>query len=137
MTFLPFIRNSLLLLSVFLIAAANLYPVELTQPQGDEVYDQYCKNCHRNKGRGFFKLYPPLDDPTYLNNDSLMVAIITQGLQGPIEVNGKEYNREMAAIAGITNAEISAVVNYMRKEFIQSTQKLNPQTVQKWRQKLR
>ena len=59
-----------------------------------------------------------------------MVAIITQGLKGPITVSGKEYNQEMPGIKEISDQEIAAVVNYVRQEFVQSAQILKTEKVQ-------
>lgn len=101
---------------------------------GEDQYNNYCKSCHGKTGKGFFKIYPPLSDKKFLDNDSLMVAIITQGLKGPIEVSGKTYDREMPAVEGISNAEIASVVNYIRKEFIDSSQKLSAQKVKALRE---
>jgi mono/diheme cytochrome c family protein len=128
---------SLALAFMVLTLALSGYNPQPTQaePEGKAVYERYCQSCHRKGGNGFFKLYPPLNDTYYLNNDSLMVAIITQGLKGPITVSGKDYDREMPAVEKINLEEISAVVNFVRKEFINSSKTLSPQSVKEWLRK--
>lgn len=131
------LKKSFIFLPLLLLLAFNPYAAKqrAAGPSGKDLYTTHCKSCHGRTGKGLFKLYPPLNDKKFLDNDSLMVAIITQGLKGPIEVSGKTYDKEMPAVEGISNAEIASVVNYIRKEFIDSSKKLSAQKVKLLRKK--
>jgi len=80
---------------------------------GEELYRTHCASCHRDHGRGFWRIYPPLARSDYLLSDvDRAIGIIYQGLEGPIEVNGKTYDREMAAVE-LADEEVVAVMNYV------------------------
>ncbi len=98
-------------------------------PEGKALYKKHCQNCHRKKGQGFLKSYPPLTDTAWVGNDTLMVRNIVKGIRGPITVNGKEYNKEMAPITGLKNEEVAAIINYVRIEIAKIDLRITPEKV--------
>ncbi len=82
--------------------------------EGQQLYLQYCSTCHQKEGQGLARLYPPLDNSDYLdNNVDGVICIVKHGLQGSIVVNGVEYNQMMPANPALTPLEIAEIVTYV------------------------
>ena len=82
--------------------------------EGQQLYMQYCSACHQREGQGLAQLYPPLSNADYLDdNIEEVVCIVKNGLQGPIVVNGVEYNQMMPANPTLTPLEIAEIVTYV------------------------
>ncbi len=85
---------------------------------GADLYEEHCQSCHMKKGKGFFRMYPPLTDTAWVGNDERMVDVILGGLSGKITVNGKTYDGEMPPMSYLTDEEISQIINYIRREVV-------------------
>jgi len=63
---------------------------------GLKTYRTYCQVCHRADGSGISNMYPPLINTEWVIGDKeRLVRIILEGMKGPIEINGVEYNNIM------------------------------------------
>ena len=81
--------------------------------QGEQLYLQYCSNCHQKDGSGLGLLYPPLDTSDFMQRHlEDVVCLIKNGKQGSLVVNGKEYNQAMPAL-GISDLEIAEIATYI------------------------
>lgn len=81
---------------------------------GQQLYEQICQSCHMDKGQGLAALIPPLKGSDYLMKNVPMAArIIKFGLDGPIAVNGKEFNQPMPANPQLTNLEIAEILTFI------------------------
>ena len=59
---------------------------------GEEIYQDFCVQCHLNSGEGVSGVFPPLKSSDYLlNNIEKSIAGIKYGLKGKIIVNGEIY----------------------------------------------
>ena len=96
--------------------------------RGKKSYEEHCANCHGMNGEGLKLLIPPLTDPKWVNNDTI-VCIIKNGMDGKIMVNGKEYNGRMTSNDKIENDEIADLVSYIRKEFTKKPQRITMKEV--------
>jgi mono/diheme cytochrome c family protein len=96
--------------------------------RGKKSYETHCANCHGVKGEGLQLLIPPLNDPSWVNNDSI-VCLIKNGMEGPIQVHGKNYNGRMPGNPKIENDDIADLVSYIRHEFTQQPARLPLKTV--------
>lgn len=85
--------------------------------EGILVYKNNCANCHQNKGEGLAALYPPLAHSDYLANKNAVICLIRYGQQGPINVNGKRYNRPMPAQPQLSDLEVAELVTYIYNEW--------------------
>lgn len=80
---------------------------------GAEVFAQSCASCHQAGGVGLVGTFPPLlsndnaVDPAYVED------VVTNGLTGPIEVDGVNYDSAMPAAAGVAGSDLDAVVAYV------------------------
>src|SRR5690606_32104676 len=63
--------------------------------KGQLIYSRegFCVTCHQADGKGLDASgFPPLTDTRWvLDDDERLIKITLKGLQGPIEVSGKEY----------------------------------------------
>jgi len=82
--------------------------------QGRSLYERHCQGCHMEAGQGLGELFPPVSSSDYaVQNAAQLSCIIRNGLEGPITVNGKEYNGEMQGNVRLTDVEISNLVHYL------------------------
>ncbi|MEM7108367.1 MAG: cytochrome c [Bacteroidota bacterium] len=81
---------------------------------GRTLYLQHCSSCHQKNGQGLARLYPPIAGADYLeNNIENVVCNIKNGLNGPLVVNGIEYNQMMPANHKLTPLEIAEIATYI------------------------
>lgn len=82
--------------------------------QGQQLYLNYCSNCHQEDGSGLKRLIPPLRESDYLLADvSRTVRIIHHGIKGEMTVNGVEYNQPMPGNPQLTPLEIAQISTYI------------------------
>lgn len=83
------------------------------QDLGQEIYSDFCIQCHGADGKGDNKNFPPLASSDWLSKNRLQsIYAVKYGLNGAIVVNKKKYNSAMPA-QGLTNSEVAAVMNYI------------------------
>jgi len=88
-------------------------PLEQSIADGEEIYQDFCIQCHLDTGEGVSGVFPPLAKSDYLiNNIELSIRGIKYGLSGTITVNGEEYNGVMQE-QGLDDIEIADVMNYI------------------------
>lgn len=111
------IRNFLLALSPVAILGTILIFLTLdsySPHPGEPLYKTYCANCHGPEGEGLRSLYPPLAGSDYLaEHQAELPCILKNGLDGPIMVNGKDYNMAMPGVPTLTDGEVTNLVNYI------------------------
>lgn len=87
--------------------------LEKSIAKGKIVYKEFCNQCHRPKGKGIGRSFPPLAGSDYLmNNREASIRGVKYGQQGEIVVNGKTYNGVMAPM-GLSDEEVADVMNYI------------------------
>lgn len=90
--------------------------VSLAQ-QGKAVYAN-CQACHQANGQGLGNQFPPLVNTKYVKGEKLLVAVLLKGIQGPLEVDGKQFNGAMPAWeSSLTDKKLAAVASYVRAEW--------------------
>ena len=59
-------------------------------------------------------VFPPLAGSDYIKADPHSVArVILHGLQGPVKVNGKDYNSVMPPMSQLTDDEVANIATYV------------------------
>ncbi|UOQ96169.1 c-type cytochrome [Hymenobacter sp. 5317J-9] len=123
-----FVMLSLLALSAGPAAAQKKPPVKAPAKkavgvpaavlaQGKSVYVQNCLSCHQADGLGVDGLNPPLAKTDYVLGDKTrLTKVLLNGLQG-VDINGEPYNNVMPAQESLTDAQIAAVLTYVRNSF--------------------
>jgi nitrite reductase (NO-forming) len=96
-------------------------PKAVSEPvsaDGKVLFMQNCAMCHQAEGQGVPGAFPPLAKSDYLKRISNekrgeLVELVLRGKTGKITVNGIEYNGVMTPVAGLDDAKLSAVLNYV------------------------
>jgi mono/diheme cytochrome c family protein len=84
---------------------------------GKSVYAQNCLTCHLADGLGVDGMNPPLAKTEYVLGDKTrLTKVLLNGLQG-VEIGGEQYHGVMPAQATLTDAQIAAVLTYVRNSF--------------------
>lgn len=82
---------------------------------GQQLYNKYCLACHQADGAGVRGMFPPLAKNEKITGSSKdLITIVLFGLDGPIEVNGKEYNQVMPAQDYLEDKQISDILTFIR-----------------------
>jgi mono/diheme cytochrome c family protein len=108
--------------SIRWFAALTSLPVDGPQPLdpmllGRRVYAS-CASCHQADGQGVAGAYPPLAGAEWVTGDPRVLSrILLHGLEGPISVRGAVYSGVMPAWANLSDAEIAAVLTYIRNSW--------------------
>ncbi|MEO6290876.1 MAG: c-type cytochrome [Ginsengibacter sp.] len=85
---------------------------------GTQVFNTYCISCHQHNGKGDGSRFPPVVNSDWVNGDKKrLISAVLNGINGPIEVNGKSYNSPMPQHSFLKDEEIAQVLTYIRKHF--------------------
>lgn len=88
-------------------------------PNGAALFAR-CAACHTATGAGVPGAYPPLGaDFRKLAakpaGRRYLALVVTRGVSGPLTVEGKPYRSVMPAQAGMSDADVAAVLNHVGK----------------------
>ena len=101
--------------------------------QGRLLYKQHCANCHQNDGSGLENLIPPLAGSDYLHQDlQEVVCVIRHGLEGPVVVNGTEFNQPMPPNPQLKDIEIAEIATYITNAWGNQGEFITVQKAQEW-----
>jgi mono/diheme cytochrome c family protein len=85
--------------------------------RGREIYAEVCTACHLSSGGGGPGLAPPLRSSEWVLGPKERVArIVLHGLNGPVVVNGAEWNLDMPAYSA-SDEDVAAILTYVRREW--------------------
>ena len=86
---------------------------------GAQIYQANCVACHQASGAGLPGVFPPLAGSEWvLASDKLAANILLHGIAGKLTVKDLAYNGQMPAFQEkLNDAEISAVLSYIRSNF--------------------
>lgn len=96
--------------------SGNAEQIKLKQyiAEGQKLYMLNCANCHQEDGRGLGTLYPPLAHSDYIMADpNRAICLIRYGIEGPIEVNGLQYDMAMPENRNLTALEIAEITTFI------------------------
>ena len=81
---------------------------------GKALFAGTCSTCHQPDGKGMAGVFPPLAKSDYIAADKLRLAsVILHGLQGPVKVNGVDYNSIMPPMSQLTDDEVANISTYV------------------------
>ena len=85
---------------------------------GKTLYNGTCSVCHGDNGSGMPGVFPPLAESDWITKHSAdeMIAVVLNGLSGPVTVNGKDYNSVMPPMSQLTDDEVANILTYVRQE---------------------
>ncbi|HWB58255.1 MAG TPA: cytochrome c [Chthoniobacteraceae bacterium] len=92
--------------------------VETQVDRGRKIFMANCATCHQPTGLGQPNQYPPLAGSEFVNGTPKRLAmILLKGLQGPIKVEGHDFNGQMPVWASLGDKKIADVLTYIRQEW--------------------
>ena len=97
---------------------------------GGQVFAAKCVACHQTNGLGIPGVFPPLAGSEWvLGNDKVLVQIPLHGILGVVKVKGAAYNGAMPVFDTLSDAEIAAVLSYVRAQWGNAAPAVSPATV--------
>lgn len=85
---------------------------------GERVYRTYCATCHQADGRGVPGAFPPLRRTEWvLGDEGRLIRLVLDGMQGSVTVQGETYDGVMTPHGFLSDAQIAAVLTYVRQHF--------------------
>jgi mono/diheme cytochrome c family protein len=87
---------------------------------GRRVYVNNCQVCHQANGEGLSGQYPPVAGSEWVQagDPQRLVRILLDGMSGPIQVRGRQYNNVMPAWRDVLNdRQIADVLTFLRQEW--------------------
>jgi mono/diheme cytochrome c family protein len=97
---------------------------------GGQIFAAKCVACHQTNGLGIPGVFPPLAGSEWvLGNEKILVQIPLHGITGMVKVNGTAYNGAMPVFDTLSDAEIAAVLSYVRSQWGNSAPAVSSATV--------
>ena len=97
---------------------------------GATVYAGACAACHQANGEGSPGLFPPLAGSEYVTGSpERLTRIVLHGLSGPVTVKGTTYNGQMPPWQQLSDAELSALLTYVRSSWGNAAPEIKPEDV--------
>ncbi len=85
---------------------------------GEKAYLANCSACHQPNGMGLPKAFPPLAGSDYMMADKTRsIEVVLNGLQGPIMVNGVDYNSLMPPMNQLDDQTVADILTYARNSW--------------------
>lgn len=85
---------------------------------GRQLFGAKCAACHQASGLGVSGVFPPLAGAEWvLGSEKVLISILLHGVQGELEVKGNKYSGVMPAFGTLTDAELAAVLSYIRSDW--------------------
>jgi len=94
--------------------------------RGKELYSQFCFACHGEGGEGVIPLAPPLIDSEWVSGPPMrLAAIVLNGVEGPITVDGEKYDAPeiQPLMPGLKDnpeyddEQLASILTYIRNAF--------------------
>lgn len=93
-------------------------PVEIDPMELGEAMYSDCAACHQADGTGVEGTFPPLvDSQRVLDRPAEFAGVLLDGLQGPLVVDGVEYDELMPDHGDWSDEELAAVMTYVRNSW--------------------
>ena len=80
---------------------------------GADLYVANCAACHQTGGEGIDGAFPPLAGNPAAADADYVTDVIVNGLSGPIEVLGTNYDAAMPPVAGLSDDQVAAIAAHV------------------------
>lgn len=105
-------------------------PAVATVDPGQALYADHCLICHQRNGSGVPGLQPPLAGSTWVQGDpERLVRLVLQGSEAYATISGEDYSNVMPGFAHLSDADLTALLNYVRQAFGNQASLLSENTV--------
>lgn len=103
---------------IFTVTCSLIFKFHGKQTTPVQLYNKYCLTCHQQDGRGVRGMFPPLvGNEKITGSKTDLISIVLFGLEGPITVNGKDYNQPMPPQAYLNDKQIADILTYIRSSW--------------------
>jgi nitrite reductase (NO-forming) / hydroxylamine reductase len=95
-------------------------PLDADDPAvGRNTYLTHCSACHQREGEGLRGAFPPLAGADWLAEQptEAAIAVVLNGISGPLTVNGETYNGMMPPAAHLSDAQIAAILGHVYRSW--------------------
>jgi mono/diheme cytochrome c family protein len=113
-------------------------PITAVRNEGAKVFNTACVACHQANGQGLAGQFPPLAGSEWVlaEGPNRIIRIVLHGVAGPLNVKGADFNNAMPPWKeSFTDAQIAAVITYIRSEWGNKAGPVTAEQVKKWRDK--
>lgn len=101
-----------------LILAVAFIPQVALAEDGRPLYEEHCATCHQADGYGVPFINPPLVDSVIVAGDaSLLSYWVLNGNSPDDAAFESEFSGLMPGFSQLNDAELAAILNYVRQEF--------------------
>ena len=106
---------------------------------GSVLFNGTCSVCHQNNGKGLPGVFPPLAGSDFLTAKSMekVISVVINGINGPITVNGEDYNSVMPPMSNLNDDEIANILTYVYNNWDNKGDRVRPADVEKVRAETR
>lgn len=114
------------------LLSAALFTAGNAAQDGGQLYATYCSACHGTDGKGAAAgTFPPLAASPWLKGaPDRAIQVVLHGLEGPIQVLGKNYNLAMPPQGGtLPDDQIAAILTHVRKSWGNQESAVTPDQV--------
>jgi nitrite reductase (NO-forming) len=85
---------------------------------GAALFTGTCSVCHQANGEGLASVFPPLAKSDFLTQgNAKSIAVVINGLSGPVKVNGKDYNSVMPPMSQLNDDAIANILTYVNNSW--------------------
>lgn len=107
---------------------------ETRRQRGQQLFADSCAACHGADGRGIEGQAPSLVGSTWVrDSDDWLVRIVLDGLTGPVEIDGKEWNLTMPGhgddMEHFGNDALSGLLTFLRRSWGHAEDPISPEAV--------
>ena len=100
---------------------------------GETVYQKHCSQCHGLSGKGFKKLYPPLDRSPYLSARlNELPCLIVYGSRDWGKTENPRSSRIMPPIKSVSRAELPTLLEFLQKRWSAQNIQINQSKLETW-----
>jgi nitrite reductase (NO-forming) len=101
---------------------------------GKVLFQGTCSACHQANGAGIPNVFPPLASSDYLKADKKRaIAIVLNGLTGPVTVNGATYNSVMPPMSQLNDDAVANILTYVLNDLDNGGGQISSEEVSKVR----
>jgi mono/diheme cytochrome c family protein len=130
-------KNSIQLVLLVLLSTINTKLSAQDVARGKKIYETRCLACHQSDGGGVPNMNAPLDGSSNVvgNDIARLVKIIRNGYNERIALDGYYYSNAMTANPDLKDADIAAVLSYVRNNWSNKASNITIAQVQQAKRK--
>jgi len=106
------------------------------EEEGMQLYTSRCASCHQYNGLGLGSDYPPLTNTEWVTGDKgRLIRLVLGGLNGPLEVNGTQYDGAMPPWGEfLDDQQVATLLTYIRQSWGNDAPAVSAEEVSRVRQ---